>query len=297
MKKQKLITTLSLLPLLFSCGEQPVTTPATTTQETTTNTQPVEEKYKPEYTIDDADMSLDANDSAFNVSTVKQVEDHLLGAMTFLFLGSSVTYGASSQGVAMAEYLSAKTGAKCLKEAVSGTTLYVKNEGDNSYVNRLLRSTAFKKEKYVDAFICQISTNDARNEAVANMGVHDGQKNTATTLGAVEFIIEYVKETWDCPIYFYSGSYFADEGKRKNTNPTGTNYGTLVNNVKEIVKDYQGKGYDCGVIDMFYDEAFNSVVSDEFYSWSTSDPIHPKKAGYLHWWMPYFEAYLLNHLF
>jgi len=55
-------------------------------------------------------------------------------------------------------------------------------------------------------------------------------------------------------------------------------------------------GFEVGVIDLFNDEEFNAVASDAYYSWATSDAIHPKKAGYLQWWTPYFESYLTYYL-
>ena len=47
------------------------------------------------------------------------------------------------------------------------------------------------------------------------------------------------------------------------------------------------------MIDLFNDEEFNAAVSDDYYKWCTNDPVHPKKAGYLNWWMPYFEQFLI----
>ena len=75
---------------------------------------------------------------------------------TILFLGSSVTYGSAAGGVSFVELMRDRCGIRCIKEAVSGTTLADINEG--SYVSRL--KTVDKSEK-VDLFICQLSTNDA----------------------------------------------------------------------------------------------------------------------------------------
>ena len=49
-------------------------------------------------------------------------EDPLSGK-TILWIGSSVTYGASSEKESMVDFLAARHGAVCVKEAVSGTTL------------------------------------------------------------------------------------------------------------------------------------------------------------------------------
>lgn len=273
-----------------------------------------EHKYIPpeiEYTIDESvlESGIDANNSQFYASNVTPVEDSPLAGKTIYWLGSSVTYGASSGGEAMAEFLAAKTGCISVKEAVSGTTIFDDggngNTGSKSYTRRLVSGDNFDKEAEVDAFICQISTNDAISYRLGKRGAIDETGeiyshifDRSTTIGGVEFIIAYVTETWGCPVYFYSGSYFGDTGSgtRTNGDPSGTNYGKLVEDVKEVVAKWQDLGYDVGVIDMFNDEDFNAQVSDEYYKWCVSDAIHPKRAGYLNWWMPYFEQYLLVNL-
>lgn len=260
-----------------------------------------------EYTVDEtmASGSLDGNAERFFASNVKRVQDHPLAGKTVYWLGSSVTYGASSEGEAMAEFLAAKTGAVCRKDAVSGTTIFddgLKPEtGSNSYTRRLTQSTVFRKKEHVDAFICQISTNDALASRLPKRGqISDGsvtdkaEFDRATTLGGVEYIIAYVKETWGCPVYFYSGCYFGDEGSgvRANKDPSGTNYAQLVSQVTEIAAKWRKLDCDVGVIDPYNDEDFNGQVTDAYYKWCTKDPIHPKRAGYLNWWTPYFERYL-----
>ncbi|MCH5157373.1 MAG: SGNH/GDSL hydrolase family protein [Clostridiales bacterium] len=257
-----------------------------------------------EYTIDESVLQTNktANDSEFYASAVTRVSNSPLAGKTIYWLGSSVTYGANSGGESMAEFLAAKTGANCVKDAVSGTTIFNDGKsaatGKDSYVNRLVNGTKFDTSAHVDAFICQISTNDARNDRLNKRGeIAEGKDrtyfDTATTLGGVEYIISYVVETWHCPVYFYSGSFFGDSGVRSSSNPTGTNYGKLIDDVKDVVSKWQNYGYDVDVIDLFNDSDFNSQVTDDYYKWCTNDAIHPKRAGYLNWWMPYFEQYLI----
>lgn len=261
----------------------------------------------PQYTIDETLLSLDANDDCFSVNNVEMVENSPLFGMTFYWLGSSVTYGASSQGTAMAEYLQAKTGCICKKDAVSGTTIFddnaTQNTGVKSYTRRLINSTVFDKNQSVDAFICQISTNDAILSRIKHRGsitdssvTNINQFDRTTTLGGIEFIIAYVTNLWHCPVYFYSGAYFGDSGTRSNKDPSGTNYSQLVNEVKQVAEKWSALGYEVKVIDLYNDNDFNNAVSDQYYTWCTSDPIHPKRAGYLNWWMPYFENYFIENL-
>ncbi len=264
-----------------------------------------------EYTIDETapESGKTANHTDFFAEKVVRKENSPLAGKTIYWLGSSVTYGAASGGEAMAEFLAAKTGAVCVKEAVSGTTIFddgkTADTGEKSYTRRLTNSTSFDKSAHVDAFICQISTNDATDARLGKRGELTGAEVTekelfdrATTLGGVEYIIAYVTETWHCPVYFYSGSYFGDPGTgvRTNRNPSGSNYAALVEDVKGAVAKWQALGFDVDVIDLFNDVDFNESVSDSYYKWCTSDAIHPMRAGYLNWWMPYFEQYLTVRL-
>lgn len=280
----------------------------------TEQTDPSEKEppYTPpeaEYTVDASSPAsgADANGQEFSAAAYPRKEDSPLAGKVIYWLGSSVTYGAASEGESMADFLAAKTGAVCRKEAVSGTTLYddggYGDTGARSYTRRLLNGTVFDVTEKVDAFICQISTNDALSSRLPHWGSVTEDDVTArdefdlsTSLGAVEFIISYAYEMWGCPVYFYSGAYFADDGARGNRDPSGANYGALVENVKKAVAKWKRLGYDTDVIDLFNDEAFNGCVSDEYYRWCMSDPVHPKRAGYRNWWMPYFEQFLLAHI-
>ncbi|MBP5092153.1 MAG: SGNH/GDSL hydrolase family protein, partial [Bacilli bacterium] len=251
-------------------------------------------------------------DERYAAKNVAQEKNHKLKGKTIYWLGSSVTYGSAAGGESMADYLAAKTGCISKKEAVSGTTLFddgaTANTGAKSYVRRLQNSTVFdERGDAVDAFICQISTNDCTNERLDKRGKMSEADNfdrssfdVATSLGAVEFIISYVSEHFDCPIYFYSGAYFgdgSDKAARQNSNPKGNEYAKFVKEVKEIAEKWDAqKGIDVGVIDLNGDALFNQAASDEYYAWAMNDPIHPKKAGYLQWWTPYFEAYLSKAL-
>ena len=252
---------------------------------------------------EELDVSVNPNDARFNPSNVEQVDSILKGKKIY-WLGSSVTYGAASDGFSMADYLDALTGTISKKEAVSGTTLLndglTQNTGAKSYVNRLINGQIFDVDEEIDAFICQISTNDCTNDRLNKRGrFTDDDKlelddfDVATSLGAVEYIIAYVSSVWHCPIYFYSGSYFtngSNKALRQNNNPLGSEYAKFVNQVKQIIDKWNEYiDYDVNIIDLYNDEDFNNEASDTYYSWATSDPIHPRKAGYLQWWTPYIR--------
>ena len=294
-----------LLPLValacfntIACGNTSTTQPTTLPEIEVTEIQ---------YTIEEEIAAgITANDEKYAVSNVEQRENSPLKGKTIYWLGSSVTYGSASQSESMADYLAALTGCTSKKDAVSGTTIFDDNKtadtGINSYTRRLTNSKVFDKTEKVDAFVCQISTNDARNDRLTKRGflTHEDKIemddfDLATTIGGIEYIIAYVTSTWECPVYFYSGSYFGDTGDRKSTNPTGTNYAKLIEDVYTIADKWNSyEDYHVGVIDLYNDEDFNAQASNTYYKWATSDAIHPRRAGYLQWWTPYFEHYLLE---
>lgn len=217
---------------------------------------------------------LPGNDEQYDVShTVLDEESKLMGK-TIIFLGSSVTFGAASLEQSFVEYLAAKEGIIPVKEAVSGTTLVTSEE--NNYIERMEK---LPKEIKADAFICQLSTNDATRNKPLGIISEDGNFDTETIIGAIEYIISYAKETWHCPVYFY----------------TGTKYDSAL--YAEMVKalyDIQKK-WNIGIIDLWNNEEMCNV-SKEDYALYMADPIHPSKAGYRDWWTPAFVSYLKENL-
>lgn len=106
--------------------------------------------------------------------------------------------------------LQARNDTSYIKEAVPGTTLV--DNGEQSYIQRMINNIS--PDEQVDLFVCQLSTNDA--SAGNPMGeISDSQNledfNTGTIIGALEYILTYVKQTWDCPIMFYTGTKYDSE--------------------------------------------------------------------------------------
>lgn len=174
---------------------------------------------------------------------------------TVLFLGSSVTYGLAADGVSFADIMSESCGINMIKEAVSGTTLADINEA--SYVSRLKKLDNSLK---VDLFICQLSTNDA----ALNIP-------TTQTEAAIRFIIEYVKASFDCPIVFYTGTYF--ESPR---------YAELVSLLISLQNEY-----NFHILNLWSDAEMLSVTRTDYQKYM-ADPIHPTLCGYREWWTPKF---------
>ncbi len=216
---------------------------------------PLPERELPEiaYTVDESlPGTTDANAETFYAKNVAKTDSPLAGK-TIYWLGSSVTYGANSGGESMADFLAAKTGCISKKDAVSGTTIFddgkSENTGAKSYTRRLKESTVFDKNEKVDAFICQISTNDAWGDRKKNWGEitpNDmGQQedfDLSTTLGGIEFIIAYVTDTWGCPVYFYSGAQFFDKSKTLSPAPTITPRARTTGNSSKTSKKSRKSG-------------------------------------------------------
>ncbi|MDE6274216.1 MAG: SGNH/GDSL hydrolase family protein, partial [Clostridiales bacterium] len=111
--------------------------------------------------------------------------------MLLYFLGSSVTYGSATNGRSFVEELAAQTSWECVKEAVSGTTLAVR-DGDNnsSYVARLKN---FDKDRRPAKLVVQLSTNDATQNVPLGKLSDSEAYDVKTIIGAIEFIICYAR--------------------------------------------------------------------------------------------------------
>ncbi|MBR0390832.1 MAG: SGNH/GDSL hydrolase family protein [Oscillospiraceae bacterium] len=220
------------------------------------------------------------NAEEYSVANTETIENSPVSGNVYFWLGSSVTYGAESEGETMADFFAKKWSCTSVKEAVSGTTLSTK--APNSYVERFEKYLqSADRAEHLDGFICQLSTNDTRypdDLGIIMPAFITGSDafDTATTFGAMEYIIAKAKETWGCPVYFY-------------TNPPYNNtvYPSMVDGLMKIAEKW-----DVRIIDLYHDEQFNQI-SDEQRALYMSDSIHPTKAGYREWWLPKFEKALI----
>ena len=248
------------------------------------------------------------NNELYDLDAAPVKDDSPIEGKTLYWLGSSVTYGAASRQVSMVDYIGKMDQCTCVKNAVSGTTLFTGDEKpEKSYVSRMLNPEfGFDPQAHVDAFICQISTNDVKVENLPHMGEvresYEGidmeELDLSTTLDSIAYVIEYAHATWNCPVFFYAGARFGDEGEvRGNMDPSGSNYDALIGKVHEIAEKYDAMdGYTVKVLDLFHDDAFNALVTDSDYAYIMGDAVHPRQSGYLVWWVPYFEAFLYDNL-
>ena len=213
------------------------------------------------------------NHGQYDLSHTAVNAESPLRGRTVIFLGSSVTQGYGSLGVSFVDYLEQVDGVTAVKEAVSGTTLADLKR--SSYVARMQTIDPAIK---ADAFVCQLSTNDATKGvplgAVA-AGFDPASFDTQTVAGAIEYIIAYARETWRCPVIFYTQARYDSDA-----------YAQMVALLQKIRQKWQ-----ITVIDLWNDADFNAVT-DEERSLYLVDAIHPTKAGYRDWWLGKFEKEL-----
>lgn len=182
----------------------------------------------------------------------------ILENKTVLFLGSSVTYGAASGGVSFADMMAETYGIRMVKEAVCGTPMT--DTGETSYVARL---KTVDKTLPVDLMICRLSTNDVwQNLPMERIET------------AIRCIVAYTRETWGCPIVFYTSPRFDSEV-----------YDEMVERLLSL-QDELG----VSVLDMWHmpDLLVTDPAACARYM---PDHIHPNERGYREWWLPLFVEF------
>ena len=217
-------------------------------------------------------------------NTVKPVEtvdptDPLSG-LDIIWLGSSVTYGAQAGGYySMADAIADNHAATvCEKYAINGTTLT--NLDAETYVSRM---KTIDPTRNPDLFVVQLSTNDATSHKPYGEMTDSFDPSTfddTTIIGAMETILAYVQTTFDCPVIFYTGSYYDSE-----------EYAVMV---EALLKLQEKWGF--GIVDLFNNEAMTAIYDTEQYHAWMSDTIHPFRGGYIEWWTPAFEEYFTEFL-
>ncbi len=218
------------------------------------------------------------NKEEYSVSSVSPDQNSPLKGKTIIFLGSSVTYGSAASGESFVDYLEKKDGITAVKEAVSGTVLVDEDVwGKQSYITRM---KTIDTDIQADAFVCQLSTNDATMKK--SIGEISDSKNpedfdTHTVAGAIEYVIAYAQETWNCPVVFYTGTKYENE-----------HYAKMV----DLLLDIQKK-WGISVLDLWNDEEMNQVGGEDYKLYMVNK-IHPSRAGYKEWWTPKFESFLYD---
>lgn len=221
------------------------------------------------------------NSSEYSLENTPALENSPLRGKKIIFLGSSVTVGSEAKGVSFVDYMEKRDGIIPLKEAVGGTVMVDKKvNGKASYIERMKNN--IDKNFEADAFVCQLSTNDATKKlplGEKSQSTNIDDFDTRTIAGAIEYIISYAKTTWNCPVIFYTGTKY-----------NSSYYGQMV----DLLLDIQTK-WDIGVIDLWNDPEMNAVSKSDYNLYMVNG-IHPSQAGYRDWWTPKFETYITSYL-
>ncbi len=212
------------------------------------------------------------NASQYSFEQIQPLEDSPLAGEKICVLGSSIVDGVAARHHAVAEYFAARFDCDYTKEAVIGTTLA--DTKKNSYVARIRK---LDPEEPYKLLLCQLATNDATKGSVLGE-ISQGQDfDTSTTTGAIEYIICYARQTWDCPVVFFT-----------NTRFDSPEYDAMVKRLYELQEKY-----GIGIIDLWQEDINN--ISDEQRKVYLFNSIHPTMAGYRDWWGPEMERQFLSY--
>ena len=249
-----------------------------------------EDKAKVDFTK--AEELLNFNSTTLDPSNLEK--GNSLEGMTIGYLGSSITQGFRSDGIAFPEYIAQLSGSTSIKQAIPGGTLALK-EGyreEVCYINQLLDG-ALTDVEHLDALVVQLSTNDVG--AGIPIGELSGSFASAdqdyrTIIGAMEFINAYAREKWDCPVMYYINAYLSDEviaqfanGDEATEKLLHEQYQDMYEQMIDALYKVADK-WDLGVADLWNDEYVRSADLD-LRSFFMDDPIHPHKAGYYFWYV------------
>lgn len=209
----------------------------------------------------------------------KRMLSHPLANTRIFYLGSSITYGSATGGVAFGEIIHAVTGNPYRKEAISGTNLAVTGGRTDSYAERVKNFDFTQKPDYL---VVQLSTNDFSNnipKGEVGSGTNPADFNKSTLSGAIEYIIAYAKEQCPtCKVVFYAGATKPSWSKRADYE----NY--IYGDFAKICEKW-----DIQPLDIFHTQ----YTSYDFF-WS--DDIHPQAEGYAFGWTPLFVKYFMDRI-
>ncbi|MDF2566638.1 MAG: hypothetical protein K0R90_94 [Oscillospiraceae bacterium] len=209
-------------------------------------------------------------------NTTLYVKRNTADRPVYYFLGSSVTYGEANHGVSFVDYMAETNNWICMKKAVSGTTLV--NNGADSYVQRMRNQIGINAP--VDHFVCQLSTNDAsQNKPLGTVSSSKKLEdfNTTTIIGAMEYIIAYSYQTWECPVTFYTNPYYNNAA-----------YEQMINALYKLQEKW-----DIGIVDFYNYKNMDALPSATLNSYM-ADSIHPNANGYK-WMAQIMGKYLTDY--
>lgn len=218
--------------------------------------------------------SLPGNGSKYNLDALATNTVSPLYGKRILFLGSSVTFGFGALAESFVDDLWKKDGIRAIKDAENGTTLVARDryQAGDSYVARLRQELSKGRP---DAFVLQLSTNDAVTNQPLGQLAKKEPFDVHTITGALQAMITSVQHKWHCPILLYSNPDFGNAA-----------YERMVKRAQVLAKHYH-----LAFLNMNADPRFS--VKKKLYM---ADRIHPTRAGYIVKWTPAFEDQLTRLL-
>ncbi|WP_164508218.1 SGNH/GDSL hydrolase family protein [Lapidilactobacillus wuchangensis] len=218
--------------------------------------------------------NLPGNAAKYSVAQTPRHAATQLTGKKIGFLGSSITIGAGSLNESFVDFLTAEVGIIPAESAISGTTLA--GPASDSYIERL--HSDFKNVTSLDAFVCQLSTNDDRQgKAVGQItdAFDSGSFDTTTTTGALEEICAEVTARYHCPILCYTCL----------RDPQETDYAALIQQLYRLQAKWHFQ-----ILDLWADEQVKQATAAQ--PMAMMDDAHPTRFGYREIWTPRFEAAL-----
>ena len=250
-----------------------------------------------------------ANSEMYDPENLQTHESELSGK-TFAALGSSITYGYGSKAVAFPEMIARMDICRFIKQAISGMTLAYdpsrpETHPEGSYVRQLLDQIDAAEK--IDGFVVQLSPNDAQKGIPAGTisdSFEPKDQDPATITGAMEFILAYIKETWNCPVVFYINAYL-DRAYIEHFAQTHPEFPVdiekachdLLDNYEEMIRilyELQKK-WHFEIADLWNNDEIRNASFEEK-DLLMNDVIHPRKAGYLFWYVPEIRKCLIRAL-
>jgi len=219
------------------------------------------------------------------------------------WLGSSVFASKNGQ----AEFADAILGTVSTKETKSGTLLAninytVFGEGDmndasDSYFPRLQLHDA-TTDPDIDLVCVQLSTNDSKGQSPTGAPLEGKWEiedfDQTTTVGSLECITAYVRDTWGVPVVVISGTQFQDE----MTLTGGQNAAIYQEMIAQCHALHEKWGDQFHIIDLWHNDPMYEGIEagDDLWRSYMGDAIHPTAKGHLMWWGPYVREQLIGFL-
>ncbi len=248
-------------------------------------------------------LKSEGNSEKYDPENLTLKTDSPIIGKQLLWLGSSVFQGFGARNTSPALFIDAMDGTISTIEVKGGT--FIASIGANvpgssvdpssSYINRLRDNHSIETDPHYDLVVVQLSTNDAKGACeIGEVGDSFTDFDETTTIGALQAIIAYAKETWGARTLVISGSYFENE----MTYSGGQNAEIYLEMIEKCHELDEKWGDDFTFLDLWHNDVMYEGVTmgGELWRCYMSDAIHPTKRGYIEWWGPYIEATLYQML-